>query len=145
MIRCIFEHGNEGFLRHAVVDVLVLKDNKLLLVKRTAKLLEGGKWALIGGFMERDETLEEAVKREILEESGWEVEDVNLLRVIDSPKRRNEDRQNVSFVYVCTATQKVGEPDWESDDQRWFGWDELPALEEIAFDHADIIAAYRET
>jgi hypothetical protein len=50
MITCYFEDGNKALLRHTVVDVLVLNDkNELLMVKRTAKLVEGGKWGIIGG------------------------------------------------------------------------------------------------
>ncbi len=41
-------------MRHTVVDTIVLKDGKVLLVKRAKKFLEGGKWALVGGFMEKN-------------------------------------------------------------------------------------------
>ena len=71
MINCEFENGNKASLRHVVVDNLVLKDGKILLVKRTGKLLEGGKWGLAGGYVDRDETVKEAAKREILEETGY--------------------------------------------------------------------------
>jgi 8-oxo-dGTP diphosphatase len=141
MITCQFEDGGKALLRHVVVDCLVIKDNKILLVKRSAKLLEGGKWGIVGGYMERDETIEQAGTREILEETGWQVKDLELLDVWDNPNRATDNRQNVSFIYVCTATEKTGEPDWESDEQRWFGWDELPI--EMAFDHADMIKLYR--
>jgi ADP-ribose pyrophosphatase YjhB (NUDIX family) len=143
MITCAFEDGNEALLRHAVVDTIVIKDNKVLLVKRTAKLLEGGKWGLVGGFVERDETLAEAAAREILEETGWEVKDLTLLAINDKPDRPKEDRQNIAFVYFCTATEKTGEADWESDDQQWFAWSELPEEEQIAFDHAHNIKLYQ--
>ncbi|AKM81293.1 MAG: hypothetical protein UT13_C0001G0332 [Candidatus Pacebacteria bacterium GW2011_GWF2_38_9] len=143
MISCKFEDGNNASLRHVTVDALVLKDNKILLVKRTGKLLEGGKWGLLGGFVERDETLEEAVKREIREESGYLVKNINLLRIKDNPNRPHEDRQNISFVYVCEATEKVGESDWEVDDQKWFDLDKISEKEEIAFDHFEDVDFYR--
>lgn len=114
------------------------------MVKRTGKLLEGGKWALAGGYVERDETLIQATEREILEETGWKIIDITLLSIIGTPNRPNEDRQNISFVYFCTATEKVGEPDWESDDQQWFALSALPPKEQIAFDHADNIALYNK-
>src|SRR3972149_761645 len=126
MLKCLFEDGNETSLRHLVVDALVLKDNKILLVKRIGKLLEGGKWGLVGGFVGRDETLKEAVAREILEETGYKVESVTLLTIRDNPDRPKEDRQNVSFVYFCTATEKTGDTDWESEEQQWFSFDQLP-------------------
>jgi len=139
MIKCEFENGNSASLRHAVVDCLILDDDKILLGRRNKKLLEQGKWSLAGGYVERDETLEEAAQREILEETGYEVSDLKLLRIIDNPDRPAEDRQNIAFVYTCRAGKKVGEADWESDEQKWFSLDSLPPKEEVAFDHFDIL------
>jgi len=144
MITCNFEDGNEALLRHLVVDTLVLKDNKILMVKRTGKLLEGGKWGLVGGFVDRDETSAQAAAREVMEETGWEVKDLVLLKINDSPNRPKEDRQNIAFVYFCTATNKVGDADWESDEQRWFEWNDLPDKADIAFDHSDNIELYKK-
>jgi 8-oxo-dGTP diphosphatase len=144
MITCVFEDGNKNSLRHVVVDTLVLKDDKILLVKRTGKLLEGGKWSLVGGFVDRDETTAQAATREVMEETGWELTDLVLLRINDNPNRPGEDRQNVCFVYFCTATEKTGKADWESDEQKWFNWNELPSEENIAFDHAESISLYRK-
>lgn len=147
VIKCTFlDNGNVAApgLRHVVVDVLVLKDDKILLVKRSSKLTQGGKWALPGGYLDRGDTLLSGMAREVLEETGWEAEAPRLMRIIDLPERPHEDNQNVSMVFVCQGTKKVGEGDWESDEQRWFGLDELPELETIAFDHADNIRLYRE-
>jgi ADP-ribose pyrophosphatase YjhB (NUDIX family) len=144
MINCEFENGNKDSLRHVVVDCLVLKGEEILLVKRAAGLLEGGKWALPGGFVDRDETIEQAAAREIMEETGYKVENISLLRIIDNPARHNEDRQNVSFVYSCAAREKTGMADSESDQQKWFPLAALPPENEIAFDHMDFIKLYKE-
>jgi len=144
MINCEFENGNKASLRHVVVDNLVLKDGKILLVKRTGKLLEGGKWGLAGGYVDRDETVKEAAKREILEETGYEVERITLLRIIDAPNRPAEDRQNIAFVHFCDALEKIGVPDDESDEQTWFDLSALPLEEEFAFDHFSDIKLYLE-
>lgn len=145
MITCTFEDGGQASLRHVVVDSLVLKDGQILLVKRARKkLLEGGKWGLVGGFVDRDETTAEAATREVMEETGWVVADIRLLWVNDRPDRPHEDRQNIAFVYVCTATEKTGEPDDESEEQRWFAFDEIPPTDQLAFDHAANIKRYLE-
>lgn len=143
MIICKFENGNEASLRHVTVDALVMKDGKILLAKRTGKLLEGGKWGLLGGFVNRDETLKEAVAREVMEESGFKIEDITLLTVRDNPDRPKEDRQNISFVYFCKAFEKIGEFDWEVDDLKWFDLNNIPSEEEIAFDHYQDIQLYK--
>ncbi len=142
MISCAFENGHKASLRHVVVDSLVLRGNELLLHRRSAKLNEAGKWSLAGGFLDRDETIAEGAQREILEETGYRVTDLTLLRVVDKPDRRNDDRQNVSFVFFCFAGEKAGQPDWEAEEQKWFKLDNLPPKEEIAFDFYDNIQCY---
>ena len=143
MLKCIFENGHETSLRHVVVDNLVLKDGQLLLVKRVGKILEGGKWGLVGGYVDRDETLQEAAAREILEETGYQTKDITLLTIRDNPDRPKEDRQNVSFVFFCTAGEKTGESDWESTERRWFDFDQLPPEKEFAFDHYQNVELYQ--
>jgi 8-oxo-dGTP diphosphatase len=144
MINCTFEDGGRASLRHVIVDTLVLQNDKILMVKRTKKLLEGEKWGLVGGFVNRDETTAQAAEREIMEETGWKVKDLTLLRVNDNPNRPHEDRQNVAFVFFATATEKTGKPDWESSAQEWFDLNDVPAQEQIAFDHASSIKLYKK-
>lgn len=144
MITCAFENGNHGSLRHAVVDNLVLQDDRILLVKRAPQLLEGGKWGLIGGFVDRDETIRQAAAREIMEETGYEVSDITLFRIIDAPDRKGEDRQNIAFVHLCVAGWQTGTPDWESTEVRWFPLSALPDEREFAFDHYSNIPLYRQ-
>jgi len=133
MLACVFENGTKTSLRHVVTDNLVLRDDQILLIHRI-KGLEQRKWGLPGGYVERDETIEESAKREILEETGYEVKVFKFLRIKDSPNRPSEDRQNVSFVHTCTVGDKVGEADDESSEQKWFQLAALPPREEIAFD-----------
>lgn len=129
-------------LRHVTVDCLVLKEGKILLAKRSGRLLEGNKWCLIGGFVERGENLAQAAEREVMEETGWKITNLKLLRIKDSPNRPKEDRQNISFVYVCDAVEKTGQKDNESETVEWFDFNKLPNKEDFAFDHFDDIEFY---
>lgn len=143
MIDCTFEHGHKAHLRHVVIDVLIIKENKLLLVKRSNKILEGNKWAMVGGFMEHGETLLETVQRETLEESGYKITDIHLLWINDNPNRPNEDKRgNVAFVFYATALQTTDKHDWEVQEVKWFPFDTLPEPELIAFDHMLSIQKY---
>lgn len=142
MLTCTFEDGGVGNMRHVVMDVIVLKDNQVLLNKRAAHLLNGGKWGLLGGYMDVNETTREGAAREVFEESGWRVTNLQLLRIIDWPNRRGEDRQNVSFVFFGEAVKQEGTKDSEVDELRWFDLDQLPAPEDIAFDHLESIQIY---
>jgi len=144
MITCTFENGNQNSLRHVTVGCLVMKDDQILLAKRAEGLLEAGKWCLLGGYADRDETTEETGIRESMEESGWVVNNLRLLRINDNPNRPHEDRQNIDFIYIADAVEETGEKDWESEEVRWFSLDNLPSSDEIAFDHEDSIQLYRK-
>lgn len=142
MITCIFEKGNSSSLRHVVTHAIVEKDGKFLLVKRADDIPEPGKWALPGGFLDRDETAAQGVLRELKEETGWTGKVISLFRINTNPNRPKEDRQNVALDFVITPIKKVGEPDQESSDVQWIPIDQLSSLGELAFDHGEIIGLY---
>jgi 8-oxo-dGTP diphosphatase len=97
---------------------------------------------VVGGFVDRDETTSQAAAREVMEETGWQLKNLQLLTIRDNPDRPHEDRQNISFVYLAEAVGQTGQPDWESDEVKWFPLDNLPPREQIAFDHAASIDLY---
>lgn len=144
MINCIFEDGNKASLRHMVVHAIIEKEGKLLLEKRAEHLLEGGKWSLPAGFLNRDETAQEGMLREIKEETGWTGEIVSIFRINTDPNRPHEDRQNVAIEFIVKVIEKVGEQDKESAEVAWVEIEELPPLEEFAFDHGETIKLYLE-
>jgi 8-oxo-dGTP diphosphatase len=145
MITCTFEKGHTAHLRHVVVHAIVEKDGMLLLVRRAPDLTEGGKWSLPSGFLDRDETNEVCVVRELREETGWQGEVTQLFRIITSPTRRNDERQNIAFVYIVKPLVKVGEPDSESTDVAWAPIDTMKhnyPLDSLAFDHGESVGLY---
>ncbi len=88
------------------VDALVPKDGKLLLVRRGRYPFEG-MHALPGGFVEAGETVEEAVVRETLEETGLRTKVVRLLGVYSDPER-DPRGHTVSVVFeLAVAGGKV--------------------------------------
>ena len=145
MITCTFENNNKASLRHITVNAIVLKNNRVLLGKRgTFKgkpILESGKWGLLGGFFGRDENLVGAVKREVMEESGWKIDDLKLFRINDNPSRPKEDRQNVDIIFIANAIKQTGTSDEEVSQLQWFDLDKIP---EIAFDHEDSLELYKK-
>jgi 8-oxo-dGTP diphosphatase len=142
MIDCTFENGRRASLRHVVVHAVVEKDGALLLVRRAPHLLEGDKWGLPGGFLDRDESLSDGVLRELREETGWDGQVSALLRINSSPDRPGEDRQNVALDFVVTPLRRIGEPDEESSAVEWVPIDRLPPLHTLAFDHGDTVHLY---
>lgn len=138
----MFEDGGKASLRHVTVHAIVEQDGKLLLVKRSEKLSEGGKWSLPSGFMDRDETAAQSVLRELKEETGWLGEVKSLFFIKTDPHRPHEDRQNVAFHFLITPLNKVGDKDWESTEVSWIPIDALPAEDTFAFDHGEAIRQY---
>lgn len=146
MINCTFENGNKTSLRHVTVNAIVVKNNQILLGKRGTfngkPILESGKWGLLGGFFDRDENLVQAVKREVMEESGWEIDNLKLLRINDNPNRPKEDRQNVDFIFIAKAIKQLKTSDQEVKELKWFSFDNLPPKDSMAFDHGDALEIY---
>ncbi len=149
MIKCKYENGDEVSLRHVVTGALIVRDGKILLEKRGTfngkPMAESGKWAIIGGYLDRDENLEEGLRREIYEETGWEVGGLTLLHINDAPDRRNnEDRQNVAVIYFAEPLKENSVTSEEVADLEWFDLDSLPSEKEFAFDHYDELSLYKK-
>ena len=118
---------------------LIVRDGKILFQRRT----DNGKWGLIGGLLEMNETCEQAALREIREETGLEVKLTGFLGIYHNHNMvwSNGDAAHV----VCAmfiAEIVSGEPriDEESYELRFFGKDELPEL--FAEDHIAALDAY---
>lgn len=146
MIECRFENGNQAKLRHVAVDSIAVLDGKVLLVKRSEKLAEGGKWALPGGYLNRDETLEQGALRELHEETGWEATIREMFIISASPNRGSDpyNWQNVNFTFLADLKGKNADADWESSEVRFFPITDLPPENEIAFDHGAFLKLYLE-
>ena len=95
-------------------------------------------------FFGRDENLIKAVKREVMEESGWEIDNLKLFRINDNPNRPKEDRQNVDIIFIANAVKQIKTSDEEVNKLQWFDLDKLPPKDEIAFDHGDAIELYKK-
>ncbi|MEU1663589.1 NUDIX hydrolase [Streptomyces sparsogenes] len=99
-----------------------------------------GKWALPGGHANRGETSREAGARELGEETGVHVKakDLRQIGVFDHPDRDPRGRYvTVAYLAVVPANTPIVAMD-DAADARWWP---LNALPELAFDHADILAA----
>jgi len=144
MITCQFEDGHSAQLRHVVVHAIIEKDGCLLLEKRAPPLLEAGKWSLPSGFVDRGETLEQAIVREVFEETGWKTKVKALFRINSNPNRPKEDRQNIAVEFLVESVQHTGENDTESTKVEWIPIDRLLPFDELAFDHGETIRLYLE-
>lgn len=141
MIKCTIENGGKVSLRHVTVVAIVKnKKGKILITKRAAHLLRGGKWTVPGGFLDRGENTMQGIKREIAEETGFIASEIILFRINDS-KRSKEDRQNVDFIFLANVDGEL-KGDKETAGFKWIDEQTLPPDEEFAFDHRESILKY---
>jgi ADP-ribose pyrophosphatase YjhB (NUDIX family) len=114
----------------AAAGVVFNEAGEVLLVRRAIEPFLGY-WALPAGYQEIDEDPATTVVREVLEESGVEIEVdglLDLLFVCNDPRKP----ANVA-VFLCRAVGGALRPGEEESEARWFGLDGLPA--EIGFDN----------
>jgi 8-oxo-dGTP diphosphatase len=112
------------------VAAITLKDNHVLLAVR-GKEPRKGMWGIPGGVVEVGETLIEAVKREVFEETNIVVEPVELLTVFDSISRdeAGEPRFHyVLFEYLCEYVSGDVVAGDDAPDARWVSVDDLDSL-----------------
>ena len=113
----------------------------ILLIERGGEPCKGA-WALPGGFLNMDETVEEGAKRELHEETN--IEDVYLeqFHVFSDVNRDPRERVlTVAFFALVSKNELQVVAGDDASNARWFEWNHLPTL---AFDHAEIIRMARE-
>ena len=109
---------------------------RVLLIRRRHSPY-AGHWALPGGFVDENEPLIDAARRELREETGLEQGDLEQLHTFGDP-HRDPRGWTVSVVYMARVwpqllTPKAGD---DAADVQWFPLDGLPPL---AFDHLDVM------
>lgn len=144
MIKCEFENGSKANLRHVTVDAIIVRDDKILIIKRAQDdYVYPGKFALPGGYLDFDEDTKTAALREVKEETGYEAKVKECFFINDDPKRYGDERRNVTFVYLLEAGEQVSEPDHEVDSIHWIKLDDINNKDDFAFDHYIIIGLYK--
>jgi len=120
-------------------DVAVLRLDEvpeILLIQRLDPPFKD-MWALPGGFMEMEETLEETARRELMEETSIRAGELIRFDSYDNPGRDPRGR-TITQVFVMIWKEEMGRPKAGSDaaNLQWFGLNDLPGL---AFDHQQIV------
>ena len=121
------------------VDIVLIKkligDYELLLIKRRNEPFKDN-WALPGGFVDKNEDLETAAIRELVEETSITVSELEQLKAFGKPFR--DPRNHVVSVAFFGIVDKniVAKAADDAKEAKWFSVKELPKL---AFDHDEII------
>ena len=121
------------------------EEPRVLLIERGEEPFKGC-WAIPGGFLNMDETTEQCAIRELEEETGLKVTDLQQIGAYSKVDRDPRGRTiSVAYLAVIDKPAEVR----GLDDAAKAEWFDLSALPELAFDHADImrdaIKLYNET
>jgi len=129
------------FSGRTVVAIIEFADNKILLVKRGTVAFKGF-WALPGGRVETGETVEEAVVREVKEETGLDVEIVR--KIGEYHESGVQDGIEYDYYPACFLVKsyggKIEKPEEEIEEIILFDLTEIP--EKLAFAHLSMIRDY---
>lgn len=123
------------------VDALLISNQKTVLLIERGRDPYQGTWALPGGFINMDESLEKACQRELEEETGLNVESFKQFKAFGSVDRDPRGR-TISVVFYAFVNEELtvcaGD---DAAKAQWFRLDKLP---ELAFDHQQIIDEFRK-
>jgi ADP-ribose pyrophosphatase YjhB (NUDIX family) len=127
------------------VGALIIEDGRILLVERGREPLKDY-WSLPGGVVETGECLEFALRREVREETGLEVEVLHLLEVFERIMKDENGQVEYHFVlmdYVCRPTGGTLCAADDASAVRWFAPEEIAGLKITEGTPAVIAKAFR--
>jgi len=136
-----YEYPRAALTTDCVVFGLDEGDLKVLLIQRDLPPFEG-KWALPGGFVRMDETLDQAALRELAEETG--ITNVYLEQLYTIGELNRDPRERVVTIAYYALVKLSNHRVQAATDARnvaWFAIDDLPSL---AFDHESIFELAHE-
>jgi len=116
------------------VSAVIIEDGKILLVKRGNEPNKG-KWSIPGGLVNTGESLEDALKREIMEEVGFEIDVEDVACVSEEVFRENGDVKYHYIIIDFFANIVGGELRVGSDavDAKWVKLNEIDSLDVVDF------------
>lgn len=137
-----YEHPRPQVTVDLVVFALVDGTLKVLLIRRAHEPF-AGKWAIPGGFLEMEETAEDAARRELREETGLNVEGpISPIGFFAKPGRDPRGRTiTLAHAGVVRAGESRIHGGDDADAAAWWPLDRPP---DLAFDHVEILHAAKD-
>jgi 8-oxo-dGTP diphosphatase len=131
-----YQYPRAALTVDCVVFGLDDQELKVMLIQRGLPPFEG-KWALPGGFVRVDETLDEAARRELQEETGLSKIFLEQLYTFSEVDRDPRERiVSVAYYALVNLRDHQVHAATDAQDAAWFGVHDVPSL---AFDHAEIL------
>lgn len=123
------------------VDViLVSKNNSVLLIQRGGEPFKG-QWAIPGGFIDMDESLEDACRRELEEETGLNAGKLKQFKTYGDVGRDPRGRTISVVYYSFQDEESIPKAGDDASHAQWFPLTNLP---DLAFDHELILGEFKK-
>lgn len=136
-----YQYPRPALTVDCVVFGLDDEDLKIMLIRRGLEPFKG-KWALPGGFVRVDETIDDAARRELVEETGLEKVYMEQLYTFGDVGRDPRERVvSVAYYALVRLSDYKVQAASDASDAAWFPVSDVPTL---AFDHAKILAVALE-
>lgn len=150
-------NGQGVYLRHVSVDCVIFGFHENELKVLLLKWKNDGPWCLPGGFVKKEESLEQSVTRVLSERTGLDNIFLRQFHVFSDPGREKKKDQfsyasrggwlmerfiSVGFYALVEFSKVSPEPDTISEDCRWWDVDSVPKM---VFDHNDILPKALQT
>lgn len=120
--------------QHATVGAVILKDNNVLLGKRAIDPA-AGTWDLPGGFVEANETIEQAILREVKEELSIDAKIIKLLGSFGPTwyEYKGKGQYNTDLYFLIEPLSENFKAADDVNEIQWFPLNQLPPKEELSF------------
>ena len=115
----------------AGIGALVIENDRILLVKRGHEPLKGY-WSLPGGAIETGERIEEALRREVREETGLEIEVLHLIEVFERIMPGESGGTEYHYIlidYICRPAGGILQAADDASEAAWFAENEIEGLQ----------------
>ncbi|MHA1906710.1 MAG: NUDIX domain-containing protein [Candidatus Thorarchaeota archaeon] len=120
----------------SAVDVSIIQEGKLILIERGREPFKG-RWAFPGGFVDYGESVEDAAKREVMEETGLEIKLLEILGIYSAPDR-DPRKHVITSHFIAKPVGGNLEGGDDASDAKWFDISSIRS-DDLAFDHGQAL------
>lgn len=117
----------ERFKLPVTVHLILIENNKILLLRRYNTGYEDGNYSFVAGHIDGGESVIKAMQREAFEEAGITIEEKDL-RIVHVDHRHSPDKEYIDYFLTCTKYTgqiRIAEPD-KCDELSFYPLDNMP-------------------
>jgi len=140
MTQYCYDYPRPAVTTDICLFTVVEHDLRVLLIRRGLEPFKGA-WALPGGFVQENETLDECATRELTEETGVTGAHLEAFATFSEPNRDPRARViTAAYFALLQAADHILQSGSDADDAQWHSMAKLPRL---AFDHLEVVTSAR--